>query len=224
MKTEDVSAVLRRAIRRGVLKPGELLVQEEIAGRLGVSRVPLREALRGLAAVGLVQRNPGQGFRVTELNVEEVEELYNLRLRIEPFMAEAIVKHASAPWIEALADLERSMIETDDPEVWANLDYDFHLLMYAGPAGNHSQRIVRQLLDLVEPYSRLYVHKRKSPDRVQGEHEVMLDSIRKGDVDKLSSTIRLHLEGVRDGLIELMGADGKTDDPLSRLMGLSGST
>ena len=87
MKTDDVATLLRRAIREGVLAPGEDLVQEEIAGRLGVSRVPLREALRGLAAVGVVQMTHGRGFRVTKLEVQEVEELYNLRLRIEPFIA-----------------------------------------------------------------------------------------------------------------------------------------
>lgn len=224
MKTEDVAQLLRRAIREGVLTPGEVLVQEEIAERLGVSRVPLREALRGLAAVGLVQANPGRGFKVTELNVTEIEELYGLRLQIEPVLAPRIINHASAPRIAELYGLDSRMRGASDAEEWAILNYEFHLTMYEAPVGNHSYRIAKQLLDLVEPYSRVYVHELHNLDRVQGEHGAMMEALSRGDADGLSSMIRLHLEGARDGLIELMSGRDEVDDPLNRLAGLGGST
>jgi len=224
MNTEDVAQTLRRAIRLGVLKPGEVLVQEEIADRLGVSRVPLREALRGLAAVGLVQTSPGRGFRVTELDADEIGELYGLRLRIEPALAPRIISQASAPLIRDLCELEERMRQTDDPEEWANCNYEFHLRMYEAPAGNHSHRMARQLLDLVEPYSRFYVYELDNRDRVQAEHSSMMGALDSGDEWTLSSMIQTHLEGARKGLTELMSKREEVVDPLHRLAGLGGST
>lgn len=219
-----MSAVLRQAIRQGVLKPGEDLVQEEIAGRLGVSRVPLREALRALAAVGLVQFTPGRGFRVTELEPVEVEELYDLRLRIEPSLAEKVVAHASRLQIEELAGLEQDMRAADDPEQWANLNYDFHLTMYQAAGADHTLRMVRQLLDLVEPYSRVYVHELRNLDRVTDEHDAMVAALREGDAERLGQMITDHLVGARDGLVAAMTAAQQADDAVSRLAGLSGSS
>ena len=224
MKSEQVATLLRRAIREGVLKPGEDLIQEEIAGRLGVSRVPLREALRSLAAVGVVQMNPGRGFRVTSLELSEIVELYMLRLRIEPFIAQDVVEHARAGQIKALAELDQAMRAADGAEAWANLNYDFHLSMYEVAGANHTVRIVRQLLDMVEPYSRLYVHELHNLDRVQHEHDSMIEAIGRGDVETLREMIVAHLEGARDGLVEFMTAGKPEIDPLSRLVGLKGST
>lgn len=224
MKTEDVSTLLRRAIREGVLAPGEDLVQEEIAGRLGVSRVPLREALRGLAAVGVVQMTHGRGFRVTKLESQEIEELYNLRLRIEPFIAADVVANATAPQIEALRDLDQQMRASGDAAAWATINYEFHLSMYEAAGVGHTIRIVRQLLDLVEPYSRIYVHELHNEDRVEHEHGSMMDALDSRDAEDLTQMIRLHLEGARDGLIEAMHTGTEAIDPITRLAGLSGST
>ncbi len=224
MKTEEVSTLLRRAIREGVLSPGEDLVQEEIAGRLGVSRVPLREALRGLAAVGIVQMTPGRGFQVTKLESAEIEELYNLRLRIEPFIAADVINRATPAQIEGLRELDQTMRNATDAEVWARANYDFHLTMYASAGTKHTDRIVRQLLDLVEPYSRVYVHGLQNVDRVQHEHGSMMDAIDDRDAETLSQLISEHLEGARDGLIESMRAGADAVDPITRLAGLSGST
>lgn len=224
MKSDDVSALLRRAIREGVLGPGEELVQEEIAGRLGVSRVPLREALKGLAAVGIVQMTHGRGFRVTKLEVSEVEELYNLRLRIEPFIASDVVNNATRAQIEALREFDLQMREAADADSWATINYDFHLSMYEAAGVAHTTRIVRQLLDLVEPYSRLYVHELHNQDRVQHEHGSMMEALDEHDSERLSQMIRLHLEGARDGLLDSMRAGDDAVDPITRLTGLSSST
>lgn len=223
MKSEEVSTLLRRAIRSGVLKPGEDLVQEEIAARLGVSRVPLREALRGLAAVGVVKMNPGRGFQVTSLDASEIFELYDLRLKIEPLIAANVIAHARPPHIEALEELDRRMNAAQDPEQWANLNFDFHLSMYEVVGMSHTARIVEQLLDLVEPYSRVYVHELQNLDRVHHEHDSMIDAIKRGDEETLRLMIVDHLEGARDGLVSFMEAGTPEADPVSRLAGLKGS-
>ncbi|MDR7541769.1 MAG: GntR family transcriptional regulator, partial [Armatimonadota bacterium] len=78
-----VADVLREAILRGILLAGQQLRQDEIARELGVSHIPVREALRQLEAEGLVRLRPYRGFEVSELSPEEVEELYEIRIPLE---------------------------------------------------------------------------------------------------------------------------------------------
>ena len=226
MRNTDVADVLRRAIRQGVLKPGEDLVQEEIAGRLGISRIPLREALRELAAVGVVQMSPGRGFRVTVLDATEIAELYDLRLAIEPPLASRIVGYANRRQVDELAAMEQQMRTAPDPERWANLNYDFHLAMYETAGVRHTLRLIGQLLDLVEPYSRLYVHELHNLERVESEHAGMIEALRAGDGAALSELITRHLSGARQGLVAAMTeqADGDVPDPIHRLIGLGERT
>ena len=80
---EAVTASLRRAIREGVLVPGERLTQSEIASQLGVSRIPLRDALRRLEAESLVEIDGHKGARVTVLTVDDIAELYEMRVALE---------------------------------------------------------------------------------------------------------------------------------------------
>lgn len=225
VKSDDATTVLRRAIRQGVFRPGDDLIQEKIATTLDISRVPLREALRGLVAVGIVQLTPGRGFRVTRLAPNEIAELYDLRLQIEPAQSESIVAEASPLQIADLADLERQMRATTDQERWANLNYEFHRDMYAITGKAHAMRIIGQLLDLVEPYSRLYVHELDNLDRVQTEHATMVEALRSGHAETLAAEIDLHLRSARDELLAAMEAQEQAeDDPLQRLIGLGSST
>ena len=158
MKSEDVALEIRRSIRQGVLKPGEELVQEQVAAKLAVSRIPLREALQSLAAAGLVTAHPGRGFRVAKLDAGEVSELYGLRIQIEPGLAPAMIANASPAEITRLGELETSIRAAAGPQEWAQLNYLFHVELYKLACAPHSLRIIRQLLDLVAPYSTLYVH------------------------------------------------------------------
>lgn len=210
MNPEDIAEVLRRSIREGVLAPGRQLVQDDLAKRFGVSRIPLREALRVLASEGLVVMHRGQGAVVTALKASEIEELYALRLAIEPDLAKCAAKQASSSDIDGLEALTLDMEEADrvgDRERWSKLNWTFHRSMYALSRRPHSTRIVDQLLNLVEPYSRLYVHHLQAMDRVQHEHSAMIETLRSTDVDKLAEYVRQHLSGALDGLLESMRID-----------------
>src|SRR5918998_2890875 len=83
-RSEDVLSWLREAIHDGRLKPGEPVRQEAIAHELGVSRIPVREALRRLESEGLVVARPHASARVARLDFEEYEEIYKMRERLQP--------------------------------------------------------------------------------------------------------------------------------------------
>jgi DNA-binding GntR family transcriptional regulator len=217
---QHLAAALRKGIREGRFAPGDELIQEELATRLGVSRIPLREALRILSGEGLVTLKHGQGAFVTKLNVREVEELYELRLRLEPPLAPDIVAHSSNSDYQKLRQLGDDMrsIAAEDPPRWSELNYEFRSLMYSLTGKPQTMRIISQLLNLVEPYSRVYVYLLAATDRVEQEHEAMLEAIREQDEERLSSYIRLHLEGARETLAKAMGEAESEAESLSRLL------
>src|SRR5471032_930560 len=132
MHSDEMAKILRQGIREGVLQPGQVLVQEQLAERFKVSRIPVREALRMLTAEGLLTSKPGGGATVVNLSAVEVAELWDIRLAIEPTLAFPIVENVRP------SDLRRweefiSMMDTQDgdPEKWVKMNYAFHCDMYS---------------------------------------------------------------------------------------------
>ncbi len=197
-----MAEAVRRAIREGVLRPGQAIVQDDLAEQFGVSRIPLREALRIVAGEGLITMRRGQGARVTPLRLSEVEELYGLRLALEPAMAEPLIQQCRDVDVARLASMAQSMesMGASDSVGWSNVNYEFHRSMYALADRPHSLRVITQILNLVERYSRMYVHGLHSLDRVHHEHAEMIRALRSQDPHLLAANIRAHLKGARDGL------------------------
>lgn len=201
MKSDEAAAEIRQAIRQGVLVPGQELLQDEYARRLGLSRIPLREALQSLTAVGILTAS-GRGFRVTRLDADEVDELYRLRLQIEPALAADVVGTIRPAQLDRLRQLAQAMEDAGDNHAeWVQLNHLFHVELYRAADRPHSLRIVRQLLDLVAPYSNLYVHTLEGRARAEGEHGEMVAAIDEGRPDELERQIELHLIGARDAVL-----------------------
>lgn len=208
-----IAEYFRQGIRRREIEPGSTLNQKQLAESLGVSRIPVREALRMLAGEGLVELKPGQLARVVKLDRAEVAELYDLRLALEPPLAPAIVDAASPAQIRELAELAREMEETTDRSHWSTLNSEFHRRMYALTKRPHTLRIIVQVMSLVEPYSRVYVHLLDNFERVSREHTSMIAALRDADVDRLEQLIGEHLLGAKDGL--LANLDAGYGEPVS---------
>jgi DNA-binding GntR family transcriptional regulator len=209
MRPDEIAELLRRAVRARVLLPGQLLNQDELAKRFGVSRIPLREALRTLAGEGLVVMRPGIGAVVTELSADEVNELYGLRLQLEPPLAEWIVARRREQDLTELEGIlaRMSTSEPHDVDGWANHHYLFHRRMVELSGRRHSLRLVTQVLNLVEPYSRLYVHLVGPEQHSIAEHQEIIAALRAGDVPGLEARMTHGLEVVRKQLVDSMAGD-----------------
>jgi DNA-binding GntR family transcriptional regulator len=220
MRPDEIAGLLRRAVRERVLLPGQLLNQDELAKRFGVSRIPLREALRTLAGEGLVIMRPGIGAVVTELNADEVNELYGLRLQLEPPLAEWIVARQRAQDLTELEGIlaRMSASEPTDLDGWANHHYLFHRRMIELSGRRHSLRLVTQVLNLVEPYSRLYVHLVGPEQHSIAEHQEIIAALRAGDTPGLQARMTHGLEVVRKQLVDSMAGDDNHID-LAALFG-----
>lgn len=223
MHPEEIAVLLRRAVRRRTLRPGQPLNQDHLARRLGVSRVPVREALRTLVGEGLVAMRSGMGAVVVRLGAEEVEELYDLRLQLEPSLAHRLTDNAGERDIEALGALlpATGAAAGRDPEEWSALDYAFRRRLYGLAGRPQTVRLVVQVLNLVEPYARRHARDLDGPEAVRRRLAREVAALRDRDAGRLAVLIAEHLTGARRGLVAAMrAAEGPGDDMTSLFSGL----
>lgn len=121
--------ILREAIIKGQLQPGERLVQDELAKTLNVSRMPIREAIKQLAAEGYVTVEPHKGAVVKQFTIHELEEIYFLRAKFEPLAAAESLKTMSSQLVNQLRNLNEKMKKTDDTDEYIQLNIQFHHLL-----------------------------------------------------------------------------------------------
>jgi DNA-binding GntR family transcriptional regulator len=206
MHPDEIAAALRRAVRERTLPPGNALNQDELAKQFGVSRIPIREALRTLVGEGLVIMKPGLGAVVTELRPGEVEELYGLRLQLEPPLAGDIVDQVRRRDVEDLAGLVESMqgLHEDDTETWSAGNYAFNRRLYELSDRKHAVRLVVQVLNLVEPYVRMNAHLLGRRPRIQSARGSMVAALREHDADRLRSLVQDDIQAGRAELVAAM--------------------
>jgi DNA-binding GntR family transcriptional regulator len=207
----QIADYLRQGIRRREIEPGATLNQKQLAQSLGVSRIPVREGLRILAGEGLVVLRPGQIARVVELTRKGVGELYDLRLALEPPLGPAIVDTASPADIRELENLVLEMEQTNDRGEWSTINAEFHRRMYAVVDRPHTRRLIFQVMNIVEPYSRVYVHLLHNLGRVTREHREMMKALHAADGERLRGLIELHLQGAQEGVLAELELWGKEE-------------
>jgi DNA-binding GntR family transcriptional regulator len=181
--SERIAAHLRDAILSGQIAPGERIRQEEVAARLGTSRLPVREALRMLESEGLTEHTANKGARVPALDRHELDVLYQMRERLEPLALTESIPHLTSGEIRDLEALaERIAADTDLTEFLV-LDRAFHLGSYAGCGTEHLVATVTRMWNSTQPYRRVFMTL-GGPDRrwiVDHEHRLILDAIKRAD-------------------------------------------
>jgi DNA-binding GntR family transcriptional regulator len=181
--SERVAAVLREQILGGELGPGTRILQEEVAERLGSSRLPVREALLVLAAEGLITVEPNKGARVPDLDMDEVETLYQMRERIEPLALIQSLPLLSDADVAAIAAIQRRIEENGDMREFLVLDREFHLATYSACTKDHLLGTVTQLWNATQHYRRAFMLV-SGPGRrwiVNAEHSLLIDALERRD-------------------------------------------
>jgi DNA-binding GntR family transcriptional regulator len=185
---DAVLAALRSDILTGALAPGDQIVQEALAERYGVSRVPLREALKALETEGQVEYYPHRGYFVTQLSVADLLEVYRLRAILE---AEAI-RHAVPALgdgdVDALAELVEEVdeaAERGDVIGMTAANRRFHFAIFDASGLPRLSRLLRQLWEATDAYRALYYQSGANRVRVAGEHAQMLAALRSRDAEAL---------------------------------------
>jgi DNA-binding GntR family transcriptional regulator len=189
-----VTALLRQALDRGRWEAGHPLRQEEIAVELGVSRVPVREALFQLQAEGLLEMIPNKGMYVRSLSEAELRELFHLRRLLEgDVLQQAVPLHTSAS-INRVETIQAALDKTHAVADWIAGDREFHEALYAPAQRTESMAIVRRLRFRVD---RFYFARMKPGTRAQGwhdEHHALVRALKRHDAKAALRVLQAHLE------------------------------
>ena len=194
---EAVLAELRRAIVSGRLRPGEQVRQDALAERLGVSRVPLREALKILEGEGAVTYVPHRGYFVAELSLADLEEVYRIRELLEDEAVRAAVPLLTEPDLDHLAELvddcERAG-DVGDVDAMTDANRRLHFVLYEASERPRLVRLVRILWDATDVYRALYYAEPANRARVEAEHRAVLAALRRRDADEAVRLLAEHRE------------------------------
>jgi len=194
---EVVTTALRDAILSGELRPGDRLLQEQLAEQLRVSRIPLRDALRRLEAEGLVTMGPRRGAEVASLTTADVSEIYEIRIALESELMRSAVAALGPADLARLVDMSEHMDDNvDDPSAGGRARRDFYSELYGHADRPRTLRLVLGLRADVQRY-----HVMNNIAVALHDHAELRDCIRAKDADRAS---RLHSEHLRRACADLL--------------------
>lgn len=201
----QVQRSLEHAIFTGELKPGERLIEVDLAEALQVSRASLREALRLLENRGLVVTTHRRGAYVIELSDDDVREIYRMRLLLEDYAIRCATEHPTPDLIarlESHIDEMRASAARRDYFAIVDLDLDFHREI-CGAAG--LQRLLTMWGDLVAPTRALLLTKYRlfdDSEEITHGHEILLEAIQQGDKDRAALLLERHVTDTHEEILQ----------------------
>jgi DNA-binding GntR family transcriptional regulator len=200
---------LRERILRGDFPDGEPLRQDALADELGVSRIPVREALRQLEAEGLVSFSPHRGAVVSTLSLDEIDELFELRADIEgDLLRRAIPRMTDEQFDRAVEVLDafEDALAKGEASRWGPLNWHFHAALYAPANRNFTMNVLQKLHQHSDRYFRMQVLLAGGGHSASQEHRAIAAAVRKGDVKTATQLMRSHILGAGQSLLELLHA------------------
>lgn len=184
---EHIYQDLENKIIAGVLKPGQRVVEEELCRSFGVSRSPVREALRILESQGFVQREPRRGVTVTKINSKEAEDIYTIRARLDSLALYLAIKRNKPGVVPKLKKLHEKMIavaEENNVNEYFKLNQKFHELIFRESDNMRLIRLLETFDKQTLRYRRMVV---RSPGWMQDSiknHEAIIHWFETGDLEK----------------------------------------
>ena len=204
--SDRVYEVLRERLVAGEL--GERAVrQDALAQELGVSKIPVREALSRLAQDGLLMRIPNRGWFVCPLSMGEAEEIYALRLAIEPQAAAQACESATAAEREAVKSAYKALeaATRSDLSALARHNREFHLALATTETQPLTRRLIEQLALLAERYVAQHLRPHGRSDRARAEHAALHAAWIAGDSTQVATLLTAHIGGTLDDLRQQLG-------------------
>ncbi|WP_109476211.1 GntR family transcriptional regulator [Paraburkholderia sp. C35] len=206
---DDVYLAIKDALATGRYSAGQYLREEQLAKSLGVSRTPVREALRRLDAEGWVETRPNYGVRVKAWTLQDVREIFEARLLIEPYLASRAALHITASDIERLKALATAMLDitqepstTSSSEAWFAANGEFHAIVTA--AANNA-RLDRSLRSMKEtPLIKWTFDTYEDDDRVRSarQHVEIVSALEQRNAAWVEAIMRCHILAAEKAVID----------------------
>lgn len=201
---EVVFQTLRQAILKGELKPGERLMEVALAERLGVSRTPIREAMRKLELEGLVVMVPRKGAQVASITEKDLTDVLEVRITLENFAIEKACTHMTEEDMDKLwlasKQFERAIQEGDLVRI-AEADQAFHEIIYQASDNARLLQVLTNMREQIYRYRLEYLKDELSRDKLLEEHRRLTDAIRRRDAAQAQRISFEHLENQRKAII-----------------------
>lgn len=201
---ESVRERLRALVIDGEVRPGDRLVERQLAERLHVSRVPIREALRELAHEGLVEERPTRGMVVGRLAADDVEALFEVRGALEDLICQRIVAVATDEDLDRLDDVvarARAAVRRPDPAAARALNAEFHTVL-TQLAGS----VLSAVMEPVAGRMRWLLTQHEDAAEMQRSHEGIARALRRRDLETAQLLCRNHLEDSRAAVAGRLGS------------------
>ena len=202
--SDTIAEALRQRILSGELPAQARLRQDALATEFGVSHIPVREALRHLAAEGLVTLRPHQGAMVSPLSADEARELLEVRAILElqalrwalPHTDEALIRDAEATLDEAEA--------CDDVSRWMEANWRFHSMLYARAGRPRLLTLIQSLDQQIDRFIRVLVTSSGYRRNAEEEHRAILAAYRVRNIEAVTSLTEQHLRETASALVTLL--------------------
>lgn len=198
---------LREAILKGEIKPGERLMEIHLANTLGVSRTPIREAIRMLEQEGLAVTVPRKGAQVAKMTEKDLQDVLEIREALDGL---AVIAACDRKTTEQLAELKAAMkvfeIATSKSDVRAivQADEDFHDVIYAMAHNPRLMSIVGNMREQMYRYRYEYLKDTSIYDQLINEHRSIIEGFEKNDVEFLKRIMHTHLENQINSVREII--------------------
>jgi DNA-binding GntR family transcriptional regulator len=201
----EVFVSLKNAVLRNDFKAGDRLVEKDLADRMGISRTPIREAIRQLEAEGLVTNIPRKGVVVVGVSIKDALEIYTIRAVLEGLAAGLAAKSTTEKEIEKFEEILKEMeeyIEKENVTKLILLHANFHDFLAECSKNERLYRMIVSLQEYVKKYARISY---SLPGRLKigwEEHRKIVDAIKKGDVKEAENTARINIMHGKEAFLE----------------------
>ena len=188
---------LRRAILTGELKPGERLMEIHLANRLGVSRTPIREAIRKLELEGLVTMIPRRGAEVAQITEKSLQDVLEVRRALDALCAELAcdrITNEGKAALERACDQFEKATKTGDVVTIAEADVALHDIIVQATGNQRLIQLINNLSEQMYRYRFEYIKDETGHENLVNEHRMIYESIMKGDKESAATAAKLHID------------------------------
>ena len=219
--TQRVYEQLKKDLTRGVYRPGEALHEADLAARHHVSKTPVRESLNLLAREGWVDVVPRLGYIVSSISIRDVQDVFQLRLLLEPAAAQLAAERITEDQLRALRPLSRIVYRHNDPDSYAEFlaaNREFHTAVARASGNKRLGDVVERLLEEMERFFHLGLGIRDSSGEMAHEHTELIEALVEGNGTKASEIMREQVTMSRRRVIEAILADDSAEPALVRVL------
>lgn len=206
-RVTSLAADLREAILSGRLAEGTALRQDALARAHGVSRLPVREALRLLVAEGLVVMEANRGARVAGLSAAEITELFDIRAVLEPHLLTLALPRMDVRALDAaesVLDAYEEALDRGEAARWGDLNWAFHQALLTAADRPRTLDMITSLRRQVDRYTRLQITVTEGGAQARREHREILALARAGETTACAAALAAHIRGAAAALTEAL--------------------